>query len=253
MLKIFDALPAIVRGSSPFSSNAPIAEKLSSGALGHPKSSPTFALYLPNEQVFLYINMAQFPPALLHGAHIASALPVDFVRTLGVSYVLKVTSMIKVTSNITKQGLLAEVLELEHRAHQLMRQYSLDAWMGLSLTVPQLKSLFFISTHLNTSPGKLAEALGVTPSNVTGIIDRLVEQGLVHREENHKDRRVLVLKLTEKGQSILANLRERRSSRMQEILDDLSEQELNCLAIGLRALVKAAEGLDRQKDMAGND
>ncbi len=154
---------------------------------------------------------------------------------------------------MTKSELLTEVLELEHRAHQLMRQYSLDAWMGLNLTVPQLKSLFFIATHPGVSPSKLAGALGVTPSNVTGIVDRLVEQGLVQREENHKDRRVLVLKLTEKGQSILANLRERRSSRMQEILDNLSEQELNGLAIGLRALVKAAEELDRQKDVAGND
>jgi len=150
-------------------------------------------------------------------------------------------------------NLLAEVLELEHRAHQLMRQYSLDAWMGLSLTVPQLKSLFFIATHPDTSPGKLAAALGVTPSNVTGIVDRLVEQGLVHREENQSDRRVLVLKLTEKGKTILANLRERRSNRVQEIMSKLSEQELNCLAIGLRALVAAAEETDRRKDSTDND
>lgn len=152
-----------------------------------------------------------------------------------------------------RTNLLAEVLELEHRAHQLMRQYSLDAWMGLNLTVPQLKSLFFIATHPGTNPSKLAAALGVTPSNVTGIVDRLVEQGLVRREENHEDRRALTLSLTEKGESILANLREKRSSRMQEILDNLSEQELSCLATGLRALVKAAEKVDRQEDRARND
>jgi DNA-binding MarR family transcriptional regulator len=152
-----------------------------------------------------------------------------------------------------KSKLIAEVLELDYRAHQLMREYSLDAWMGLSVTVPQLKSMLFIALHPDTSPGRLATALGVTPSNVTGIIDRLVEQGLVHRDGKPGDRRALTLKLTEKGQSILANLRERRTSKMQEILGYLSEEELDHLARGLRSLVKAAEEVDRGKGTVSND
>jgi|YelNatPaOPRAMG01_1025707.scaffolds.fasta_scaffold41282_1 DNA-binding MarR family transcriptional regulator len=143
--------------------------------------------------------------------------------------------------------LLAKVLELEHRSHQLMRQYSLDAWMGLNLTVPQLKSLFFIANHQDTSPGKLAVALGVTPANVTGIIDRLVEQGLVFRKENPNDRRALALRVTEKGEALLANLRERRTNRMLEILSRMSAEELSCLARGLASLVEIAEIMDREK------
>lgn len=166
---------------------------------------------------------------------------------------LNVALIIKLTLSMDRSELLAEVLELEHRAHQLMRQYSLDAWMGLTLTVPQLKSLFFIDSHPGASPGKLAGALGVTPSNVTGIIDRLVEQGLVHRQGHPDDRRALALSLTEKGKSLLSNLRERRTGRMQEILDKLGEQELGYLATGLRALISAAEDIDRQKDRTNND
>lgn len=143
--------------------------------------------------------------------------------------------------------LLTKVLELEHHAHQLMRQYSLDAWMGLNLTVPQLKSLFFIANHRDTSPGKLAVALGVTPANVTGIIDRLVEQGLVLRKENPNDRRALVLRVTEKGEALLANLRERRTTRMLEILSHMSAEDLSYLARGLASLVEIAEIMDREK------
>jgi len=51
--------------------------------------------------------------------------------------------------------------------------------MDLSLTIGQLKSLFFIDFEGSTNFKKLATALGVTPPNVTGIVDHLVEQGLV--------------------------------------------------------------------------
>ncbi len=122
-----------------------------------------------------------------------------------------------------------------------MRRYSLHAWMELNLTVPQLKTLFFISNQHGTNPGKLATALGVTPPNVTGIVDRLVEQGLLIRLEQPGDRRALVLQVTDKGEAILANLREQRVSNLREILTRLTGEELACLAKGLSALVKGAQ------------
>jgi DNA-binding MarR family transcriptional regulator len=140
-----------------------------------------------------------------------------------------------------KSDLISEVIELDRQAHRLIRQHSFNAWMELNLTNPQLKTLFFISNQRGTNPGKLAGALGVTPSNVTGIVDRLVEQGLISRRENPEDRRTLVLRVTEKGEAILSDLRERRTSSMREILAHLNVEELSYLANGLSALVKAAQ------------
>ncbi len=113
--------------------------------------------------------------------------------------------------------------------------------MDLSLTISQLKSLFFIDFEGSTNFKKLATALGVTPPNVTGIVDRLVEQELVSREENPEDRRMLLLKTTDKGKALLAKLRESRISRMSGILARLSLEELSALAQGLTALARAAE------------
>jgi len=140
-----------------------------------------------------------------------------------------------------KSDLISEIIKLEHRANRLIRQHSLDAWMELNLTIPQLKSLFFIANHPSTNSSKLAAALGVTPSNVTGIVDRLVEQGVVSRREKPEDRRALILKVTEKGEAILSGLRERRTSKMLGILGRMSMEELSYLARGLSSLVKAAE------------
>jgi DNA-binding MarR family transcriptional regulator len=142
--------------------------------------------------------------------------------------------------------LISEIIELDRQAHRLIRRHSFHAWMELNLTVPQLKSLFFISNQRGTNPRKLAAALGVTPPNVTGIVDRLVEQGLLVRRGNPEDRRVLVLQATEKGEAILSDLRERRTSNMREILTRLSVEELSYLVKGLSALIKAAQAYEEE-------
>lgn len=50
--------------------------------------------------------------------------------------------------------------------------------------------------------GRVAGNLHCDASNITGIIDRLVVQGLVSRQESAQDRRAKILKLTAKGQKI---------------------------------------------------
>ncbi len=140
-----------------------------------------------------------------------------------------------------KAELIRAVIELQRRVNRSLREYTTDAWMNLSLTIAQLKSLFFIANEGSTNFKKLAAALGVTPSNVTGIIDRLVEQGLVSRTENPEDRRILLLRATDRGQALLTDLRESRISHMSQILAHLSPEELSCLVHGLTAFVKAAE------------
>jgi len=147
-----------------------------------------------------------------------------------------------------KPELISEAIRLDREAHRAMRQPMFEGWKGLNLTVPQLRSLFFISIGSST-PGKLAAALGVTPPNVTGIVDRLVEQGLVARRESEHDRRMLLLRTTEKGDSILSDLREWRTNTMYDVLSRLSEADLQLLIKGLSSVVRAAH--DWQKQIAG--
>ncbi len=143
-----------------------------------------------------------------------------------------------------KAHLISEVVDLHRRVNRALRQHGPEAWMELNLTVAQLKSLFFISNRGSSNSRKLAEALGVTPANVTGIVDRLVEQGLVSRQENPEDRRVLLLRATDKGEAILADLRERRITHLSDVLAGLSAEELAIVAQGLALLARAAEGYE---------
>ncbi len=140
-----------------------------------------------------------------------------------------------------KAGLVREIIELQRQVRRALREYVPDAWMNLNLTIAQLKSLFLIVREGSTNTKTLAKELGVTPSNVTGIVDRLVKQGLVSRQENPEDRRMLRLRVTDKGEAILTSLREETISSMSEVLARMSIEELSSLARGLSSLVKAAE------------
>jgi MarR family transcriptional regulator, organic hydroperoxide resistance regulator len=143
-----------------------------------------------------------------------------------------------------KTELIQEIVELHRRVNRAVRLNAPDAWMQLSMTIPQVKSLFFITNNGSTNFKKLATALKVTPSNLTGVIDRLVEQGLVSRTENPEDRRQMMLKATEKGEGLVSELRERRISYLSRTLADLSKEELSTIAKGLDLLAGATDASD---------
>jgi MarR family transcriptional regulator, organic hydroperoxide resistance regulator len=142
--------------------------------------------------------------------------------------------------------LIGEIIELQRRVDRTWRQYQLDIWMSLPLTMAQVKCLFFITNQGSTNSGKLAEALKVTPTNITGIIDRLVKHGMVSRTEDSRDRRISVLTATGKGAGLVARLRERKKSHFTDVLACMSTKELTALHRGLSSLVKAIEA-DEEK------
>jgi len=142
---------------------------------------------------------------------------------------------------MVKKETVEQLVELQRRIDRDRRQYELDAWMRLHLGIGQLKTLFFISNRGATTTGKLATALKVTPTNVTGIIDRLLEKNLITRTGDPDDRRVLLLRTTPQGDELVAELRQKRRERMSELFSRLSEEEAAVVAQGLKIMVKAID------------
>jgi DNA-binding MarR family transcriptional regulator len=147
---------------------------------------------------------------------------------------------------MSKEELVKKIIQLQRKADQAWGQYELGIWMSLPLTIAQLKSLFFIGDQGSTTPGKLAVALGVTPTNVTGIVDRLVRQGLVSRTEDAQDRRSLSLRATDEGEELLTRLRSRRTGYLSEVLNRMHIDELARMAQGLAAFVEATEAQEAE-------
>jgi len=122
-------------------------------------------------------------------------------------------------------------------------------WMDLDLTMPQFKLLILIASGRGLRVGDLAQRMGVTPPTVTTILDRLVEHGLVRREDDPVDRRLVIAKMTAEGLSLLHRLNVHAGTEIADCMDDLSPDELRCLHVGMAALHRSWEA--RQAALAG--
>ena len=145
------------------------------------------------------------------------------------------------------EELIARIIEAQRRMNRVIRERTLDSWVKLNLTIPQLKSLFYVSRHGRVNLSGLASGIRVTPANVTGIADRLVEQGLLTRTPDPDDRRVSWLRATDKGKTLINDLREGRAQEMRRILDQLTEEELSTVARGFELVARAAEVSERKE------
>lgn len=70
---------------------------------------------------------------------------------------------------------------------------------AVGLSIPQFDLLSSLGELEGITQSQLAERLYVTKGNVSGLVDRLVEAGLVERRSIANDRRSYALHLTEEG------------------------------------------------------
>jgi DNA-binding MarR family transcriptional regulator len=111
----------------------------------------------------------------------------------------------------------------------------------LDMPIGQMKTLFVLWTAgTPQTMGQLAQALGVSLGNVTGLIDGLVQRGLVHREEDPTDRRQKLASLTPTAENRLLRMEQGRSLLIQRLLRRMAVDDLRALRQGILALAAVA-------------
>src|SRR5438132_5988069 len=137
--------------------------------------------------------------------------------------------------------LTERVLQLQDRLLSAMQQGTPSPWLSLDLAMSDLKTLFVLATSGSASGGQLSSAVGVGLSTVTGIVDRLREQGLVTRAEDPNDRRVTRVGLTESGRALVVQLQQSNRERFGRLLARLDPEALDTVERAFDHLVRAAE------------
>jgi DNA-binding MarR family transcriptional regulator len=87
------------------------------------------------------------------------------------------------------------------------------------------------------TPAELAETVGCTRATITGLVDTLERDGLVRREPDPNDRRMMAVHLTHKGQDLLHSVLPGHFKRMAALMSPLSESDRKVL---VRLLAKIA-------------
>lgn len=113
-----------------------------------------------------------------------------------------------------------------------------------TLTFGQFAVLRMLFHEGPLAMGAIAEHLGISLAGATGIIDRLVNQGVVQRTRSREDRRVVWVDLSEAGRQRMSGLQEERREQMRELLNPLSAEEVETL---LKLLERIAEGAEQRE------
>jgi DNA-binding MarR family transcriptional regulator len=106
---------------------------------------------------------------------------------------------------------------------------------GFGLTGPQLTILKLLESFQDLSLSTLSERIRAQNSTVTGIVDRMEREGLVRRERSKADRRVVHIRLSEKGARLAREIQVEPMEIFRSALLSLSPTDLRDL---LRILTK---------------
>lgn len=97
--------------------------------------------------------------------------------------------------------------------------------------------------------GELSQRMMVSNGNVTGLVDRLVQDGLIERQVTETDRRAVRVRMTEQGRGVFAEMAEAHGEWMSEMLGEMSENDQERLWNRLGELKKSVRGaLTEQKN-----
>lgn len=119
------------------------------------------------------------------------------------------------------------------------------AWAELGLTTTQLRVLFLIGATPGVTAGELAMRLSVTPPTISGIVDRLVRMGLMRREEDESDRRLVRYRLTPAGDDACDRFGRGIEAFTRRILFEMERADLDAFLAGVQAFVEAGARLTR--------
>lgn len=136
------------------------------------------------------------------------------------------------------QQLLDQIHKLILEFSMQARQEYLDIMQPFALTLSQFVVLALLqSVNRPLSLREISDHTLIPPSSMTHTIDRLVEQGFVHRGSHPTDRRTILASLTEEGQSVVEKIEEERRTIFERTWGLLPESELNAFSAILNKII----------------
>ncbi len=142
---------------------------------------------------------------------------------------------------------LSEGMKLLGRIITHVDPFRLDAWAEQGLTMTQMRLLFLLRSQQGLPAGTIAERIGVTPSTLTRVMDRLVRNRLVRRDPDGDDRRLVRHYLTETGLQAVGELERTGRMQMRRLLSRLTPEQLDRLVEGLRDLIVASYAVEGER------
>ena len=122
------------------------------------------------------------------------------------------------------------------RAYQEFEGYSSTHIRGLGLLPVQID---VSATRANQPPmsfKQLGEKTLISKSSLTGVVERMVQKGLITTQDNPDDARSHMLKLTTKGQKIFDKAFPEHLKHLEKVFQKLSKKQMKEIEESLKTL-----------------
>ncbi len=153
--------------------------------------------------------------------------------------------------SIDREHLIEDAFRAQHEVFSAVMAAATPFWLGLDLSMAQVRGLMILAASESTTVSQVAERLGIGRSATSLLMERLVQAGLVARAEDTRDRRRTLVRLSPRGEELMSRLRQGEGKPMplKTWLSRLSDPDLVALAQGVSALAAEvrADGLARQQ------
>ncbi len=119
-----------------------------------------------------------------------------------------------------------------------IEEHSLTTGLGSDISITEIHIIEKIGAHQPSRMGEISKAIGVTLATLTVACDKLENKGLIVRARSSRDKRVVNVSLTARGQAVYEYHKQFHQRMLEAALSDLTPQETAILAESLLKLQK---------------
>jgi DNA-binding MarR family transcriptional regulator len=112
---------------------------------------------------------------------------------------------------------------------------------GMRITGSQWLVLGYVGRSGRASIKDVSEALGISSSAATQIVNELVKSGCVNKRRDREDARAVVIELSAKARKDMKDLRERMLRNLTTLFAPLSDREFKMYVRLTDKIIRAAE------------
>lgn len=134
---------------------------------------------------------------------------------------------------------------MDFAMHHTMRERAHFA-KATGMSMPQFGILMQLHYRHNCGVSDLSERFDITNAAASQLVDKLVQGGLIQREEDPNDRRAKLLNLTEKGRGLIQRGMEERYRWVNQVAAKLTPEERAKVAEALEIMTQAAKELEAE-------
>ncbi|AFQ43935.1 MarR family winged helix-turn-helix transcriptional regulator [Desulfosporosinus meridiei] len=126
-----------------------------------------------------------------------------------------------------------------------------EEWIQLDLSVSktELLAMLIVDRYGEVIMSQISDYLNAPLSTTTGLVNRLVKNGYLQRERSEEDRRIVTIQLTDKGKTMMRELKATIESYLERFNALLSAEERQLL---FKIILKIVNELSRKDPVAEN-